>query len=381
MKNFAKELGKNMAMVMGVELFKDVFNVVKSINNSTIIMNENDNGFIKLNELLYKIDPNKYSKFRVPTTDVEVFQLSQGANYIIRFNNNTYAHVVSEYIESKVNTPYKNIIIRFYGKDKFKYRKKFLRYVALDKSNKHIEIIPTGSRSYYNSNKLLTISFNDIILNKSIKDQLINGLKNWKDDYRWYYDNGMVHKIGVLLYGKPGTGKSTVVRCISNMFKNPAILVVNGSDVKASAMEIIYRRKSIPQSETLIVLLEDFDMFFNNREDVRNKDNNETNVSKDENMNALFQMLDGVYSTQNTIYIATTNYIDRIDPALIRTGRFDIQIELSYFSKKDSIEYIRKLGMDVSILDTLDLEFPIKPSSLRNRILEYKSQKYINGGN
>ena len=83
--------------------------------------------------------------------------------------------------------------------------------------------------------------------------------------------------------------------------------------------------------------------------------------------------MNGIYSTDNTIYIATTNYKDRIDSALIRYGRFDIQEELDYFDYNDALECVELLGYDEEVLDSLDLQYPVQPSYLQSMIMEYRA--------
>lgn len=51
------------------------------------------------------------------------------------------------------------------------------------------------------------------------------------------------------------------------------------------------------------------------------------------NIKQLLQFLDSSQSPNNVIFIATTNYIDRLDHALVRKGRFDLKIELDDFNK------------------------------------------------
>ena len=189
----------------------------------------------------------------------------------------------------------------------------------------------------------------------------------------WYDEHQLVHKIGVFLYGKPGTGKSTVAKAISSMFNNAPILTIDPNNIMNSVNGILKMRKKY--DGTIVVLVEDFDMYFKSREEIENVEIGlDQKKQKDFNQNAIFQLLDGVYSTDDTIYVATTNYKDRIDSALIRYGRFDIQEELNYFNREDATKCVKLLGYDENVLDSMNLEYPVQPAYLQSKIMEYRAK-------
>ena len=88
--------------------------------------------------------------------------------------------------------------------------------------------------------------------------------------------------------------------------------------------KLISKNEFWKKLEDSVVVLEDIDVL------VSKRDNSVTSADK-ENFQALLQLLDGINSCKKTIFLATTNYIDRLDPALIRDGRFDIKIEMKKF--------------------------------------------------
>lgn len=262
------------------------------------------------------------------------------------------------------------IEILFFGKDKYKNREEFLRSSIKFTDERFIKV--KHLNEYDMSCDILSHSFDNIILDYDVKNRIINGLTCWSKSKEWYEDHQLVHKMGVFLYGKPGTGKSTIAKSISAMFNNAPILTIDHSMIMKSIDGIFRMRKRY--EGTLIILIEDFDMYFKNREEIEGieLDLNQKKT-KDSNMNAVFQLLDGIYSTENTIYIATTNYRDRIDEALIRYGRFDIQEELEYFDRYKSEELVRYFGCDKDILNEMNLSYPVQPSLLQGKIMEYRA--------
>lgn len=156
------------------------------------------------------------------------------------------------------------------------------------------------------------------------------------------------------------------------MFGNAPILTIDPNNIMNSVNGILKMRKKY--DGTIVVLIEDFDMYFKSREEIENVEIGlDQKKQKDFNQNAIFQLLDGVYSTDDTIYVATTNYKDRIDTALIRYGRFDIQEELNYFNKDDANKCVKLLGYDENVLDSMNIEYPVQPAYLQSKIMEYRA--------
>lgn len=389
-------LMEQVAYSMAVQLIESgtklVTDLIVSANHSKIELSEWDSAYNNVNKLLYKINPEVYTKHRVPTTNNDFYELTMDTTYIVRLKNNNYMRVETYRNESKgYGSTERFLRIKFYGKNRYVLRHKFLLQALrlTDKNHIHVEYLA----EYDMSCDVLPHSFDNIILDEGIKHRIVSGLKSWSQSKEWYADHQLVHKIGVFLYGKPGTGKSTVAKAISNMFGNAPILVINVNNIMHSINDILRMRKKI--SGTIIILIEDFDLFFNKRDD-DNDGNNTTEETddgsfvtettekkkkkkspdKDFNQNAIFQLLDGVYSTDNTIYIATTNYKENIDSALIRHGRFDIQEELDYFNtKEEALKCVSMLGYDESVLDSLNITYPVQPAYLQSMIMEYRANQ------
>ena len=78
---------------------------------------------------------------------------------------------------------------------------------------------------------------------------------------------------------------------------------------------------------------------------------------------------------EDTIFIATTNYKDKLDPALIRYGRFDIQIEMTKFDETRALQFLSLFGYGKKELEKLDITYPIAPATLQSKVLEYRANR------
>lgn len=358
---------------------QEILNIIKTYNTAIIDIGEYDNAYESLNKIIYHLDPAKYMRYRKATKNKEYYELTAGTTYIIKMGKYNYAKIESYC--SKTEKSMKSelrIMMKFYGENKFK-----LRQMIFMEAMKSLQTNTISVRylNHYFKCDVIPHTFDNIIMDESVKNRIIDGLMNWKESKEWYAQHQLVHKIGIMLYGKPGTGKSTVVRAISAMFGNADILTIDSGDIIDCVRDIIDKRRR--SYGTLIVLIEDIDMIFKSRESEDqsncNSDNGRptattrNNTDDDNNQNTLFQLLDGIYSTDNTIYIATTNYRDRIDPALIRYGRFDIQEEFEYFDKDDALKFVQLLGYDEALLLDMNITYPIQPAYLQSKVMEYRA--------
>jgi len=360
-----------IAISIGTTAITEVAKLIKSTKMSIINVGEWDNSYNNINKLIYKLNSDKYDKHRIPTTNNDYYELTCDTSYFIKLEDKNYIK-----IEAFKNTndakyyPEQRLKISFFGKNKYKHRANFLKDALKLTDEKYIRV------QYLNEHEMncdvIPHGFNTIVLDDKVKLRIINGLKSWKNSKKWYDEHELVHKIGVFLYGKPGTGKSTIAKAISNMFDNAPILTIDPNNIMVSVKGIFRMRKKY--NGTIIVLIEDFDLYFKSREELANIElNYEQKQQKDNNQNAIFQLLDGIYSTDNTIYIATTNYKDRIDSALIRYGRFDIQEELDYFDYNKALQCVKLLGYNQKVLDSLKLEYPVQPAYLQSKVMEYRA--------
>lgn len=124
-----------------------------------------------------------------------------------------------------------------------------------------------------------------------------------------FLDLGFVYKRSALLFGEPGTGKSIIVNRVAKDVVDQGGIVLWAEQL--ALVEIAFRVLNSTQPESLtLVVMEEFDSIAGQQE------------------TRLLSMLDGQTQKENVMYLATTNYIDKISKRLYRPGRFSSVIEV-----------------------------------------------------
>ncbi|KAK5782297.1 AAA family ATPase SEC18 PWA37_005297 [Arxiozyma heterogenica] len=147
---------------------------------------------------------------------------------------------------------------------------------------------------------------------------------------------GITHVKGLLLYGPPGTGKTLIARKIGKMLNAREPKIVNGPEILSKYVgsseenirnlfkdaEAEYKAKG-EESSLHIIIFDELDSVFKQR----GSRGDGTGVG-DNVVNQLLAKMDGVDQLNNILVIGMTNRKDLIDSALLRPGRFEVQVEI-----------------------------------------------------
>lgn len=164
---------------------------------------------------------------------------------------------------------------------------------------------------------------NTLIMDNNIKDKILNDVQCFIDSEDDYTKYGIPYKRNYLFYGKPGTGKTSLAKIIAS--KTQRSIYILSFDKLLSDNGLFSAINNI-KNDNSILLLEDIDCIFQNR------NNNMSNSSI--SFSSLLNVLDGISSSYGLITIITTNYIEKLDSALIRPGRVDMMIKFNVITKQ-----------------------------------------------
>jgi chaperone BCS1 len=172
-------------------------------------------------------------------------------------------------------------------------------------------------------------TFGTMAMDPEIKKALIEDLDRFTGRKEYYRRVGKAWKRGYLLYGPPGTGKSSLVAAMANYLK----FDIYDMDLREVQCNSDLRRLLIGTGSRSILLIEDIDC----SAELQNRElSNEAKSVEDDKvtLSGLLNFIDGLWSScgDERIIVFTTNHKDRLDPALLRPGRMDVHLHMSYCS-------------------------------------------------
>ena len=198
------------------------------------------------------------------------------------------------------------------------------------------------------------------------KNEIFESIDIWKKSEDFYRERGIPYKLGILLYGEPGTGKSSLVHAIASELNKDVIVLTAGAILNGK----LNKYNMVCCDTPPIIVIEEIDTIVNSRQ-------NELGEKEKVILSELLNFLDGPSSPDSCVVIATTNHIEKLDPAIIRSGRFDIKIHMGKISRDLAIQMCLDFGCNPE--EILDDSTEFNPSELQSKLIFFsKNRLYKN---
>lgn len=172
---------------------------------------------------------------------------------------------------------------------------------------------------------------------------------------------GSTHIKGILLYGPPGCGKTLIARQLAKCVNAKTFKIINGPEIKDKYVgeSERYIRELFKDAEECkqrgepgihVIVFDEFDSIGSKRTEGGNSCSNMSN----DIVNQLLSKIEGVDSLDNILIIGMTNRLSAIDPALLRSGRLELHIEITVPNKAGRLEILNIHSKDLVTNKHLD---------------------------
>lgn len=329
--------------------------------------------FIVEQKLPFEIDKDIYCS-------VEIYDGSNDDNDRNSNNNNNHVKVstkkftltifsfkynvqyLKKYIKSITTSYLKSI------EDKRKYLRFHYKLKNIDRTEREI--------LWYENEFTTNKSFDKLFIYN--KDEIIKKINFFLENEEWYKKEGHPYTLGIGLYGPPGTGKTSFIKSLAKLTKRHIVEISLSKIVSENDLYDVYYdnkyhkyNKEAIDFKNKIIIFEDVDCandivlkreYKKGESDLQNlisnvlsnneNDENDEKVTKkyvnypntvyplvekqksDLKLSSLLNIMDGISEDNGRILIMTSNCWDKLDPALTRPGRIDIEIELGNINEE-----------------------------------------------
>lgn len=190
---------------------------------------------------------------------------------------------------------------------------------------------------------------NKPILPDGVYESIYNSVTRFYSSINVYREKGILYKLGFMLHGVPGTGKTSTIASIAfDVGKDVYIMDMSSGIGNAAFISAV---SSVPS--TAMLVLEDLDCYAGTQKRVKEDDDDkDSNETKTLSLSTILNTLDGFSTPFGLVFFLTTNHKDKLDPALIRPGRIDKSVEFKSPSAKEVKElFVRLTGNEEGFED------------------------------
>ncbi len=198
------------------------------------------------------------------------------------------------------------------------------------------------------------VTFKDVAGVKEAKEELAEIVDFLKSPKKFLNIGAQIPK-GVMLMGQPGTGKTLLARAVAGEAGVP-FFSISGSEfvemfvgVGASRVRDLF--KNAKKTAPAIIFIDEIDAIGR----VRGGGMGGGNDEREQTLNQILVEMDGFEPNEKVIVVAATNRPDVLDPALLRTGRFDRRVVVDLPDREDREEILKIHARKKPFAEDVDL--------------------------
>lgn len=231
--------------------------------------------------------------------------------------------------------------------------KKLVENFAAEYEEDNLKIYTLVGQDWEEAGVSVPRSMNTIAMSDDKKKEIIDNIENFKNNKEWFTKAALPYKLTYILYGKPGSGKTSLIKAIASEFKMN-LCVMNINTMSDSSLQ----KALVDMPKNSVLAIEDFDSSSSTKDrgisadvrlattkTVKESNKNESNKNVEDSfindtmsfltLTGMLNALDGIIPLNDTLIFLTTNNIEAVDPALYRKGRVDYLMEMNELEPED----------------------------------------------
>jgi SpoVK/Ycf46/Vps4 family AAA+-type ATPase len=199
------------------------------------------------------------------------------------------------------------------------FRNEFDAWVSeRDRDNLHVRVIEGEDIPYTKDH-----TWEDLFLPKEIKTEIQSLVENFLSSQEFYLQNKIPWKRGMLLFGKAGNGKSSIIRTIMSMYPFKPVTIVPGSNDEAVREAFSYAEEQSPS----LLYFEDLDSL----------------LERSMDLSSFLNLMDGISTKNGLLVIATCNNVKKLQGNITdRPSRFDRKFEIPQPTAEMAYIYLKR---------------------------------------
>lgn len=199
------------------------------------------------------------------------------------------------------------------------FRNEFDDWVSeRDRDNLHIRVIDGDDMPYTKDN-----DWQDLFLPEDIKSEIRSLVENFLASKEFYMKNKIPWKRGILLFGAPGNGKSSIIKTIISNYNFKPVTIAAGTNDEGIREAFSYAEEQSPA----LLYFEDLDSILGNNIDI----------------SSFLNLMDGISSKNGLLVIATANNVKKLAANITdRPSRFDRKFEIPLPNEEMSLIYLSR---------------------------------------
>lgn len=344
---------------------KKLSTFIKKHITTTLHIRSNDDVFLSIlqelnsDDIIKKVRSIRFSNDKRGLKNKVYMSIGFGT-HIIKYKNTFMKFKMEE--DSNTNSDKKPISISItkLGRSHKKFNDMIDDIIKKESKKNKDRIIFKNSDGYWIGSGI-KVQKGSTILTDSNTEKLYSSIDTFIEKEEWYKRNNIPYHLGILLYGVPGTGKTSLIREIASYLNRDIRIVNNIKELEDASLT----------GKESILALEEIDTFGSSKRNTDNTDDLFSDVGRHV-LGSMLKSLDGIAQPHGRIIIMTTNNKEDLDDALIRSGRVDLSINLDYANNEIFKKFMKRFFEDEyeeKLFEEFEIKEKISPADIQKEIL------------